>query len=287
MIPNLSKLRCLDGLPTDVQPSPGLSEEVFQELGEEIIDYLDIPDIVRVLALNKLASSRARTVLQSKLPILTVLMDPPFALNFSQIVSLETLNVAMLPWKSSESITIMARFAAAISIGALPLLRKLNLAMCNFEIEEMKVFFEAIGNGALPLLEVLHLDYNNLDDEGMKAFAAALDKGALPKLQTLGLGHNNFGEEGMEAFAAALYKGALPDLELLDIQNYWITDQIMDAFSTLLEYKQNSISEGKYQKGYYTLKQKGRTDLVWRKNTILDSRDYRSLEAVPLANPVV
>ena len=217
MIPNLSKLRCLDGLPTDVQPSPGLSEEVFQELGEEIIDYLDIPDLVRALALNKLASSRARTVLQSKLPILTVLMDPPFALNFSQIVSLETLDLSVVLRQQPGSITNMARFAAAISIGALPLLRELDLSNNEFGKEGMEAFSEAIGKGALPLLRKLDLSNNEFGDEGMKFFSEAIGNKALPLLEVLTLVRCNFGYEGMKFFSEAISNETLQNLISLDI----------------------------------------------------------------------
>jgi len=59
MIPNLTKLRFLDGLPTDVQPSPALSEQVIRELFGEIANYQNIADLVAALALNKAASSYA------------------------------------------------------------------------------------------------------------------------------------------------------------------------------------------------------------------------------------
>ena len=101
-------------------------------------------------------------------------MAAPFALKSSQIVFLEKLDLSTILGNQPLSTTNMATFAAAISIGALPLLRKLQLKYHLEAGEGMEAFFKALGNGALPRLETLNLDYTNLGNGVMKVFSKAI-----------------------------------------------------------------------------------------------------------------
>jgi len=226
MIPNI------DGLHTDAprQTLESLSSYVFLELYGEIAKYQKLEDLLAARFINKAVSSYARTRIEHLRPTLQCLRVPPFKLTWSQILYLKELDL------SNKSIgrDDMRKFAAAIAIGALPLLQMLNLSYNIFGAAGIRLFATALGNGALPLLKTLYLTGNSFGDEGMATFSCALCRGALPKLEKLILRRNEFRVEGMRAFTASIDKGAVPLLQNLDISATQIGDQLLSPFFAAL-----------------------------------------------------
>ena len=275
MIPNLSKLHLLDGLPTDApattNSSEPPSETVFRELLLLIADTMSPEDIANSASVNKEFESAL------------CLFLPPFNLKLDDIVSRKQLNLC----DNKIDKRNMQKFLAAVQIGALPLLEFLNLSLNNNGVEWMDVFSKALCDGALSRLRILHITDNNtvfegvgmeyfvnalkkgtlqhlmklslsdnyLGEQGMAIFSdALLIEGVLRKLDDLSLDNNNLGIEAMEAFAATLEKGALPSLTILDLSRNEFGDNGMEALAealkkgalpslTSLNLKNNDITE--------------------------------------------
>jgi len=245
MFPNLSKLRFFDGLPTD---APGKEEQepfnIFSKLNEDhleaVVEKLRLAKLLLLKQLDKSLNKLADQRLEYIRPTLDRLKFPPFGLADPEMLSLQTLDL-----KEKLNQTNVEHFAAAVVIGALPLLKGLTL---RIEVEGMKFLCAALTNGALPLLQTLNIEEMEVPSETMmeievpsqtmmEVFCEAIvnEKRPLPHLEVLTLKEFKIEFKGIASFSAALQKGALPLLQTLNIDNnVWNHDIDVDYFQPLI-----------------------------------------------------
>ena len=94
--------------------------------------------------------------------------------------------------------------------GALPQLKRLDLAVNRITALGLKALGEALSGGVAAQLQFLSLviqvsqDGPGFGDDGARAIASAIRKGAAPQLKALDIGFNDVGDAGAIALAAAL-----------------------------------------------------------------------------------
>ena len=130
----------------------------------------------------------------------------------------------------------MRTFADALSAGAFPEVRHLDMIFTNLSDASLCLLPPLIAQGALPLLEDLCLEANHAYNPFMIALSAAADSGALRRLLKLNLSCNSIGDAGVEAFASACMRGAFPRLFELQLrQNAPLGNKGLAALATALE----------------------------------------------------
>jgi len=249
MIPNLSKLRLSDGLPTDA-PRRALELPSLSAFGEDlvrlIVDNMKLAELGVVLTLDKALSRYARIRIEGLRPTLELLTLPPLNIEWSHILSNTVIRLkrrridehGFLHYMiyTNYGVDWMKVFSEALGHGALPMLRTLHLIGTDsaFVGMGMGYFAEALGNGALQHLTDLNLSENKLGDQGMAIFSdALLLKKVFEKLEILNLSNNQIGDKGMTDFSEALDQGSLSSLKTLNMDYNVIGDRGILAFSKI------------------------------------------------------